>query len=281
MEVLRGQQHRLPSGREREERLVTQNGVTPPKNTPRQIFLTSIGSTQRLQHSCPRSDAARDKITPPPGTDILVALATRTFLSPLCNSASRNHPMVFAGGLDGAREGSRFGASPCSSCEAAPWDLPPAAWPACVRWTPSPASPSSCSASASFLPSPGPWHRTPAPSSPASAEAHCALKQHHETTFGWQTLPFGKWQRMATNPHAALRRSCAVKKRECVPVLVSAAAGNKSATRPPLPPPRCGGEWKETGRNWRVGIGQFNRTANRGNSNNNGTDKEKIRHKLA
>jgi len=30
--------------------------------------------------------------------------------------------------------------------------------------------------------------------------------------------------------------------------LVSAAAGNKSATRPPLPPPRCGGEWKETDR---------------------------------
>ena len=37
-------------------------------------------------------------------------------------------------------------------------------------------------------------------------------------------------------------------------VLVSAAAGNKSATRPPLPPPACGGEWKETGRNWWVGI---------------------------
>jgi len=32
-------------------------------------------------------------------------------------------------------------------------------------------------------------------------------------------------------------------------VLVLAAAGNKSATRPPLPTPRCGGEWKETGRN--------------------------------
>ena len=31
-------------------------------------------------------------------------------------------------------------------------------------------------------------------------------------------------------------------------VSVSAAAGNKSATRPPLPPPACGGEWKETGR---------------------------------
>jgi len=33
-----------------------------------------------------------------------------------------------------------------------------------------------------------------------------------------------------------------------------AAAGNKSATQPPLPPPGCGGEWKETGRNWWVGI---------------------------
>jgi len=33
-----------------------------------------------------------------------------------------------------------------------------------------------------------------------------------------------------------------------------AADGNKSATRPPLPPPGCGGEWKETGRNWWVGI---------------------------
>jgi len=29
-----------------------------------------------------------------------------------------------------------------------------------------------------------------------------------------------------------------------------AAAGNKSAMRPPLPPLGCGGEWKETGRNW-------------------------------
>ena len=37
-------------------------------------------------------------------------------------------------------------------------------------------------------------------------------------------------------------------------VLVSAAAGNKSATWPPLPPPACGGEWKERGRNWWVGI---------------------------
>jgi len=33
-----------------------------------------------------------------------------------------------------------------------------------------------------------------------------------------------------------------------------AAAGNKSATQPPLPPLGCGGEWKETGRNWWVGI---------------------------
>jgi len=27
-------------------------------------------------------------------------------------------------------------------------------------------------------------------------------------------------------------------------------AGNKSATQPPLLPKGCGGEWKETGRNW-------------------------------
>jgi len=33
-----------------------------------------------------------------------------------------------------------------------------------------------------------------------------------------------------------------------------AAAGNKSATRPPLPLPGCGGEWEEAGRNWWVGI---------------------------
>ena len=37
-------------------------------------------------------------------------------------------------------------------------------------------------------------------------------------------------------------------------VLVLAAAGNKSATRPPLPLPRCRGERKETSRNWWVGI---------------------------
>jgi len=49
---------------------------------------------------------------------------------------------------------------------------------------------------------------------------------------------------------------------------------------PPLPPPRCGGEWKETGRNWWVGIREFNRAANKGNRNNNDTNKEKIRHKL-
>jgi len=35
------------------------------------------------------------------------------------------------------------------------------------------------------------------------------------------------------------------------------AAGNKSDTRLPLPPPRCGGEWKERGRNWWVGIRAF------------------------
>jgi len=33
-----------------------------------------------------------------------------------------------------------------------------------------------------------------------------------------------------------------------------AVAGNKSTTWPPLPPPECGGEWKETGRNRWVGI---------------------------
>jgi len=40
-------------------------------------------------------------------------------------------------------------------------------------------------------------------------------------------------------------------KRSCYSLAV---AGNKSATRPPLPPQGCGGEWKETGRNWWVGI---------------------------
>ena len=58
-------------------------------------------------------------------------------------------------------------------------------------------------------------------------------------------------------------------------VLVSAAASNKSTTRPPLPPPACGGEWKEIDRNRWVGIGQFNRTANKGKRNNNDTEKEK------
>jgi len=33
-----------------------------------------------------------------------------------------------------------------------------------------------------------------------------------------------------------------------------AAAVNKSTTRLALPQPGCGGEWKETGRNWWVGI---------------------------
>ena len=33
-----------------------------------------------------------------------------------------------------------------------------------------------------------------------------------------------------------------------------AAADNKSTTRPPLPPPGCGGERKEKGRNWWVRI---------------------------
>jgi len=36
-------------------------------------------------------------------------------------------------------------------------------------------------------------------------------------------------------------------------VLVSAATGNKSATRPPLPLPGYGGEWKQA-ENWWVGI---------------------------
>jgi len=33
-----------------------------------------------------------------------------------------------------------------------------------------------------------------------------------------------------------------------------AAAGNKSTMPPPLPPPGCRGEGKESGRNWWVGI---------------------------
>jgi len=33
-----------------------------------------------------------------------------------------------------------------------------------------------------------------------------------------------------------------------LPILVSAAAGNKSTTRPPLPLSGCGGDWKGTGR---------------------------------
>jgi len=33
-----------------------------------------------------------------------------------------------------------------------------------------------------------------------------------------------------------------------------AVAGNKSAMRLPLPLLGCGGEWKETGRNWWVWI---------------------------
>jgi len=32
------------------------------------------------------------------------------------------------------------------------------------------------------------------------------------------------------------------------------SATDKSATRPPLPPPGCGGEWEKTGGNWWVGI---------------------------
>jgi len=57
-------------------------------------------------------------------------------------------------------------------------------------------------------------------------------------------------------------------------VLVLAAAGNKSATWPPLPPPGCGGEWKENRqKTGGSGEGQFNRTANKGNNNNNDTDK--------
>jgi len=35
------------------------------------------------------------------------------------------------------------------------------------------------------------------------------------------------------------------------------AAGNRSATRLPLPPPGCRGEWKETSRNWWVRIRAF------------------------
>jgi len=37
----------------------------------------------------------------------------------------------------------------------------------------------------------------------------------------------------------------------------SAAGSNKSTMGPPLTPPGCGEEWKETGRNWWVGIRAF------------------------
>jgi len=59
-------------------------------------------------------------------------------------------------------------------------------------------------------------------------------------------------------------------------VLVSTAAGNKSATWPPLPSPACTGEWKETGRNRWVGDkGSLTEQQTEGNRNNNDTDKEK------
>jgi len=45
-----------------------------------------------------------------------------------------------------------------------------------------------------------------------------------------------------------LRDRCQILFPEKYIVLVLAAAGNESATQPLLPPPRCGGEWKETGR---------------------------------
>ena len=70
----------------------------------------------------------------------------------------------------------------------------------------------------------------------------------------WETAPLlspeGKLSRRLTQGSPPVTRGKAS-------VLVSAAAGNKSATRPPLPPPACGAEWKkkkETGRNWWVGI---------------------------
>jgi len=60
-----------------------------------------------------------------------------------------------------------------------------------------------------------------------------------------------------------------------------AAASNKSTTRPPLPPPGCGGERKETGRNWWVRIRAVNRTANKRNRNNNDTEKGNTQNKPA
>jgi len=63
-------------------------------------------------------------------------------------------------------------------------------------------------------------------------------------------------------------------------VLVSAAAGNKSATRPPLSPPACTGEWKQTGRKL-VGRdkGSLTEQQTEGNSNNNDTDKGNTQNK--
>jgi len=65
-------------------------------------------------------------------------------------------------------------------------------------------------------------------------------------------------------------------------VLVLAAAGNKSAMWPPIPLPRCGGEWKETGRKL-VGRdkGSLTEQQTKGNSNNNNTEKGNTQNKPA
>jgi len=58
--------------------------------------------------------------------------------------------------------------------------------------------------------------------------------------------------------------------------LVSAAAGNKSATRPPLPPPRCGGEWKE---NRQKLVGRDKGSLTEQQTEGTGTTKIQIRRK--
>ena len=108
----------------------------------------------------------------------------------------------------------------------------------------------------------------------SSSPSHCPLHHHTPAPSPSEDLSVFTMQQSQTGlswPHFSQQASKQVEMAALAPqpsshpfleqvtsgkaiVLVSAAAGNRSSKRPPLPAPWCGRDWKETGRNWWVGI---------------------------
>jgi len=118
------------------------------------------------------------------------------------------------------------------------------------------------------------WKRYPHPAMHATSQTvktQDSCPQPHHCSAGYGQVAGGM----------SFTSSAGVLDRELTPCSGLAATGNKSATRAPLSPLGCGGEWKEKGRNRWVKIRAVNRTASKGNRNNNDTEKGNTQNKPA